>query len=175
MIHTDRLLLRPHQVADLERYLPLWHQAETRGPGPELSLSAEDVWARLLRFVGHWSHFGYGLFIVEELSSGDLVGEVGFAQFHRGVGERFDSAPEAAWRILASRRKHGIAGEAMQAAIVWLEQTLRSERTVCMIHPGNTPSLNVATRLGYLEFARAPYKGWSVVLLERPSGQVSAE
>ena len=170
MINTDRLLLRPHQVSDFDRYLPLWHASETRGPGPDVSLTREEAWARLLRWIGHWAHFGYGLFIVEERSSGTLVGEVGFAQFQRGVGERFDTAPEATWRVLAGKRKRGIAGEAMQAATVWLEQTQRPERTVCMIHPGNTPSLNVATRLGYTEFARAAYKSWSVVLLERAGG-----
>lgn len=175
MLETSRLLLRPPRVADFERYLPLWHKSEmAAAPGPNLSLNPEEVWARLLRFVGHWAHFGYGLFLVEDFESHELIGEVGFAHFHRGMGARFDAVPEAAWRVLARRRKRGIAVEGMQAAISWFEQTVRPERTVCMIHPSNAASLTVAGRLGFHEFERAPYKERTVILLERGSGSAAA-
>jgi len=175
MILTSRLRLRPHQVADFARYLPLWQQSETPSPGPAMSLSAEEAWARLLRFVGHWSHFGYGLFIVEDLASGELVGEVGCAHYHRGVDERFETFPEAAWRVLASRRQQGIASEAMLAALAWFDHNVRPECTVCMVHASNGPSLKVAARLGYLEFARANYKGQLVVLLQRHGGSAPGD
>jgi RimJ/RimL family protein N-acetyltransferase len=137
------------------------------GNGPVLALGVEEVWARLLRFVGHWTHFGYGLFIVEDSRTGELIGEVGCAHFRRGVAADFDVVPEAAWRVSASRRRQGIALEAMQGALEWFEQTLHVTRTVCMIHPSNVPSLQVAARLGYLEFKRALHKDRTVVLLER--------
>jgi len=168
VLATARLRLRPHEIGDFERYTALWHHSEMLpGNGPVLALTREESWARLLRFLGHWGHFGYGLFLVEDAHTGELIGEVGCAHFCRGVDARFDSVLEGAWRIAASRRRQGIALEAMQAALGWLEQTVHTERTVCMIHPSNGPSLHVAARLGYQEFLRAPYKERTVILFER--------
>lgn len=168
MLNTSRLRLRAHQVADYERYVPLWHASETAlGPGPPLTLTPEEAWARLLRFVGHWSHFGFGLFLVEELATGELVGELGCAHYRRGVNQRFDTAPEGAWRMLASRRSRGYAVEAMQAVLSWLEHQHGVARSVCMIDHINTPSLKVAARLGFTEFAQYSYRGHAVALLER--------
>ena len=166
MILTTRLRLRPHRVADFERYLPLFQQAE-EGTATYFLLSTEDTWSRLLRFVGHWAHFGYGLFVVEDLASGEIVGEVGCARYYRGVDARLDGVPEAAWRVLASHRGRGIASEAMPAALAWLDNTLRPERTVCMVNVSNAASLKVAAKLGYVEFAQTTYKKMDVVLLER--------
>src|SRR5690242_6701784 len=112
MLQTARLCLRPHAVADYERYVALWDLSEMpAGNGPILALTAEEAWARLLRFIGHWQHFGYGLFIVEDVNTGELIGEVGCAHFRRGMDARFEAAPEGAWRILSSRRRQGFAVE----------------------------------------------------------------
>jgi RimJ/RimL family protein N-acetyltransferase len=167
MLQTSRLILRPHRVADFERYVPLW-SADDMPPeiAPLPPLSGEEAWARLLRFVGHWSHFGSGLFLVEDRATGELIGEVGLAHFQRGVHADFDAALEGAWRVAASRRGQGLAVEAMQASLEWID-ALRIERTVCMIHPGNAASLKVAAHLGYREFTRARYKAATVVLFER--------
>jgi RimJ/RimL family protein N-acetyltransferase len=164
-IHTPRLILRPHRAEDYEAYLPIWTQPD---PNPSaFPLDAENVWHRLLRWIGHWSHFGYGLFVIEDRSSGALLGEVGCAHFQRSLGERFGSAPEAAWRVVQERRGQGIAFEATQAALGWFARTHRPERIVCMIHPDNQPSLKVAARLGFAEYGRAGYREEPIVLLER--------
>jgi RimJ/RimL family protein N-acetyltransferase len=49
---------------------------------------------------------------------------------------------------------------------------LRAKRTVCLIDPGNAPSLALAAKLGFRRFADARYKGRDSVLLERfrPAG-----
>ena len=38
---------------------------------------------------------------------------------------------------------------------------------VCIIDPDNTPSLRVAERCGFHEYARTTYKGEAIILLER--------
>ena len=43
------------------------------------------------------------------------------------------------------------------------------EKTVCMIEPGNTPSIKLAERLGFAEYARTTYHGTNVKLYERVS------
>ena len=167
MIETDRLRLRPHRVEDFNRYLPLFALPEPPGTHAPLQFTAEETWARLLRFVGHWSHFGYGLFVVEDRRSGDIVGEVGVAQFMRGIGTAFDDAPEAAWRVLVTRRGEGIAREAMTGALSWFDRAIGVRRTVCLIHVANERSISVATRLGYRPFGECHFKGHPASLFER--------
>lgn len=168
MVEADRLLLRQCIPSDLAQYARLWQQPEEDGIPQPAPLTTEEVWARLLRLIGHWASFGYGLFVVEEKATGEIIGEVGFADFRRGLGDGFDGYPEAAWRMDHSRRGLGYASEAMAAATKWLERKVKPCRTVCMIHPGNAPSLPLARRLNYAEFDRRPYKGYgAMILLER--------
>ena len=54
-------------------------------------LDLEGAWARLLRLVGHRTVFGFAPWLAWERSSGRLVGEVGLARFHRGLGADFDA------------------------------------------------------------------------------------
>ena len=62
----------------------------------------------------------------------------------------------------------GLASEAVAAAHAWGDARFEGQRTVCMIDPRNDPSLRVAARAGYVEFARTQYRDDEVVLLERP-------
>lgn len=164
VIDTARLRLRPHRVEDYEAYRPIWTQSDANPYA--FALDAENVWYRLLRWVGHWSHFGYGLFVLEDRATGALLGELGFAHFHRSLGARFDDAPEAAWRVVPHRRGQGLVSEAMPAVANWFGRKGHA-RTVCMIHPDNIASLRVAAKLGFVEYGRSTYRNEPTVLLER--------
>ncbi len=48
-------------------------------------LTEEESWARLLRYVGHWSLLGFGYWVVEEKTTGNFIGEVGFADYKRDL------------------------------------------------------------------------------------------
>lgn len=133
-------------------------------------VSVEDSWNRLVRYIGHWAVNGYGLWAVDELETGRFVGDVGLFEGRRGLGERFDSAPEAGWVLMPLGHGKGYAREAMNAALRWGEAEHKWQRTVCMIDPENVPSLKTAEALGYAAFDRQPYKGKDILLLERPSG-----
>jgi len=166
-VESERLTLRVPEVGDYRDYCALLADPEAfrwsdRGP-----MTGEEVWSRLLRQAGHWALMGYGVFAVEEKATGCIIGEVGFGDFRRGLGPKFDSAPEGGWTIAAGARGHGYATEAVQAALRWLDVRLGSRRTVCMIHAGNKASLRVAYKLGYRAFAEADYHDYRAVLLER--------
>jgi len=171
IIETPRLRLRPHEVKDIDAYAPLWSMPPEPNNPAAFSLGPEDAWYRLLRFVGHWSHFGYGLFIVEDRARNAIIGEAGFANFHRGIDPRFDDAPEGAWRILPEYRGQKIAQEAMFGVTEWFDRKGLASRTVCIIDPGNAASIKVAQRLGFAEYDRKIYKGGEVILFERNSHQ----
>ncbi len=63
----------------------------------------------------------------------------------------------------------GLASEAVAAAHAWGDARFGAPRTVCMIDPNNAPSLRLAAKMGYAEYARTAYGERFVVLLERPA------
>lgn len=166
-LRTARLLLRPFAASDhapIARIMAAPESFEYSERGP---LSEEESWGRLLRHAGNRALLGYGLFAVFDSSSGALVGEVGHADFKRGLGRRFDDAPEASWTLAPSAWGRGYALEAATAAHGWLTQALGVPRTVCMIHRDNARSLRLASALGYHGFDAVEYRGLPTLLLER--------
>lgn len=168
-IETSRLILRAHRLDDYEDCCFLTSDAEAVRMIFQQPLSREDTWHRMLRFAGHWALLGYGLLLVEEKATGRVVGEVGVADFHRGLGADFDPFPEMAWMIASDVHGHGYATEAAGAALAWMEANFAPERMVCIIDPENGPSLRVSEKLGFHPFAKAEYKGKAVTKLRRLS------
>jgi RimJ/RimL family protein N-acetyltransferase len=83
VVETERLVLRGHRRDDLADCVGMWGDPEvTRHIGGRPSTD-EEVWARLLRYLGHWQVMGFGYWIVHERASGRFVGEVGFADSDR--------------------------------------------------------------------------------------------
>ena len=117
---------------------------------------------------GHWTLFGFGYWIIRERGSDRFVGEAGFAIGRRALEPSFGDAPEIGWALSPRAHGQGFATEAVRAVIAWGEQHFGpNRRTVCMIDPTNLPSLRVAEKCGYREFARTTYKGEPSILFER--------
>lgn len=167
VVQTERLVLRGHRLDDLPACLALWSAPEvTRFIGGRPN-SEEEVWARLLRYVGHWRLMGFGFWLIEERSSGSVIGEAGLADFKRDLELSFGSTPEMGWVLAPSAHGMGYATEAVRAVLAWAGTHLASPRTGCMIHPDNAASIRVAERCGYEEFHRTTYKGGPTVLFRR--------
>jgi RimJ/RimL family protein N-acetyltransferase len=166
MLTTERLTLVPHRPEHFDAYASFWG----KDPGHFLRSLAPmhpaDAWTRLLRHFGHWTAFGYGPFLCFD-GDGGLVAEAGYADFHRGLGQRFDGAPEGMWKVDLETHGKGLATEAMAAITTWFDATQTAPRTVCMIDPANEPSIRVAHRLGFREFDRTDYRDAPVILYER--------
>ena len=164
-IETEHLVLRPHRAEDFDDLAAMWADPEvTRFIGGRPS-TAEESWARLLRYGGLWALLGFGYWAVRERATGHFVGEVGFADFRRGLG--FDGAPEAGWILAPRAQGRGLAGEAVRAALAWADGRGWAS-TVCIIDPENASSLRLAEARGYREIRRLTYKDHPVILLERP-------
>ena len=166
-LETERLTLRGHRVEDFEDCAALWGDPEvTRHIGGKPS-TKEEVWARLLRYVGHWAVVGFGYWVVRERNTGRFVGEVGLADFKRDITPSFEGAPEAGWAIATWASGKGFATESVRAILAWADE--RFPRTVCMIDEGHGASMRVAVKCGYREWQRATYKGTPSILYERES------
>jgi RimJ/RimL family protein N-acetyltransferase len=166
VLETDRLLLRPYEKDDYESYL-----AMVAHPEPNVrwrqTMSAEDAWHRLVRYVGHWTLFGYGNFAVLDRLSGAYLGETGFWDARRGMGDGYDDYDETGWSIVSQWHGRGIAFEAADAAHRWYSDAVGQRRTVCMTDPANVPSIRLARKLGYRPFRDGAYKGNAVTMFER--------
>jgi RimJ/RimL family protein N-acetyltransferase len=166
VIETGRLRLRGHAAADFDAVAAMWAEpAVVRFIGGRPS-TREESWARLLRYPGHWALMGFGYWLIEEKASGRFVGEGGFSDFKREIEPAFD-APEQGWALASWAHGKGYAHEAVSAMIAWGQRHFGRSDFVCMIAPENAPSLKLADKLGYREYARADYKGAPSILLRR--------
>lgn len=101
---TARLLLRPHAIGDEALYRAFWGAdvPQIEGLTAITPLDAELAFARLLRFIGHWSAYGFGPFVVEERATGRIVGEVGFAHMRRGNGADLMVFPRRCGKLMSN-------------------------------------------------------------------------
>src|SRR4051794_241975 len=89
--------MRGHCVEDFAACAAMWTDPEvTRHIGGR-AFSAEESWAKLMRYVGHWALLGYGFWVIEERASGRFAGEAGFADFRRDIRPSLDDTPEIGW------------------------------------------------------------------------------
>ena len=169
-IETERLLLRPHAIEDFDALRAMIRDPEVMRHITRAVPSDEDIWNRLLRYIGHWAAFGFGIFAVIERETGRCIGGAGFADFRRGLGDAFAASPEGAWVFAREAHGRGIAFEATQAMHAWFDAQPFGGRSVCIIDPENAPSLGVARKCGYREYARTTYADHPTILLERHAG-----
>lgn len=166
-IETERLTLRAHRVEDFEDMYAMWSDPIVMRHLGGKPFSREEVWARLLRYAGTWVLLGYGFWVIRDQASGDFLGEVGFHNLHREVVPSFGDRPELGFALVPRAHGKGLATEAARAALAWGDRAWAGGETVCMIAPGNAPSLRVARKLGYREVTDAEYKGAPMILLAR--------
>src|ERR1041384_8238346 len=131
VLETERLTLRGHRAGDLEDSLAMWSDPRVTQHITGKPFNREEVWARLLRYLGHWQVMGYGLWVVSERATGRFIGEVGLADFKRELPISFDGAPEAGWVLGSPAHGQGYATEAMSAVLAWADEQFA--RTVCII------------------------------------------
>ena len=166
IIQTERLVLRAHNREDFPACAALWADAEvTRFIGGR-PLCGEEVWARLLRYAGHWAWIGFGYWAIEEKASGAFVGELGFADWKRDIEPSLRGIPELGWVLAAKYHGKGLASEAVRAALAWSDEKFPGP-TACIIDPANAASMRVAEKCGYKETLRTTYHDRETIIYYR--------
>ncbi|MEM7444742.1 MAG: GNAT family N-acetyltransferase [Pseudomonadota bacterium] len=164
---TDRTIMRPHHSDDFEAVASMWAEpVVVRHISGTPSTPAES-WTRLLRYIGHWSALGYGYWAVTDTATGRFLGEVGFADFKRGLDPALDGLPEIGWVLHPDAHGQGLATETVAAALQWGDRYLEQKRTFCIVDPDHVASIKVAEKNGYRELMRASYKGQPTLVLDR--------
>jgi RimJ/RimL family protein N-acetyltransferase len=166
-LETARLTLRGHLLSDFEDVVALWADPTVVRYISGRAFPRDETWPRMLRNVGHWALLGFGFWIVHEKETGRFVGEMGFGVHKRDIEPPLGDAPESGWVVMPWAHGRGFATEGMRAVVAWGDERFGGGRTVCMIDPSNAPSLRVAEKLGYKEYARTTFKGAPTILFER--------
>ncbi len=149
LLETDRLRLRGHRATDHLPAIEIWQSEEVYGSITGAPLTSGEVWQRLLRYSGLWDFLGFGYWAVEDRASGAYIGQMGFADFKRGLEGLEDGCPEAGWVLHPAWSGRGLASEGMAAACRWLDEETEWQRSACIIGPDNGASIRLAEKLGY--------------------------
>jgi RimJ/RimL family protein N-acetyltransferase len=166
-IETARLRLRPFWREDFPGFASIWQEPEVVrfiGGAPR---PVAESWAAFLRIAGGWAMEGFGQWAIERKADGLLIGQTGFFTARRGLGEDFDSSPEAGWVLTTDAQGQGLGPEAVAAAHLWFDGQPSGGRSCAMIEVGHGASFAVAERLGYRPMREILDKGDRVMLLER--------
>ena len=105
-------------------------------------LTRMDAWRHLATMVGHWHLRGFGMWGVEELATGRLVGRVGF---HEPDGW---PAFELGWTLGRTAWGKGYATEAAKRCLAYAFEEMDREHVISLIDPENVSSIRVAERIG---------------------------
>ena len=153
-IHTERLLLRPPQMADatelnraidesLERLLPWMPWAQTdRMTTPQREAWCQEAYARFLLRQDL-------LYLVFDRQGGGLIGGAGLHRLDWSV-----PAMEVGYWVRSGREGQGFVTEAVMALTDFAFQALKAHRVEIRCDALNTRSSAVAERAGYALEAR---------------------
>ena len=167
VLETERLTLRGHRLEDFPACAGLWADPIVTRYIGGVPLTAEEAWARLLRYAGHWALLGFGYWVAEEKATGEFLGEIGFADLKRDLDPPLGAIPEAGWVFTPAAHGQGYATEALRAILSWGESHFSNPKTACLIHPDNVASIKVAEKCGYRDALRTTYKGKPTVVFFR--------
>jgi RimJ/RimL family protein N-acetyltransferase len=140
LIETERLLLRPLQVEDVDDLVAM-HSA------PEVSrfmtvLDPDLALRRVEQDQRDWRERGHGLMAIVDRQSGRFLGRTGLRYW-----PQFDET-EVGWALPPEYWGRGLATEAARAAADWGFRNLDVPYLTAMIRPDNDRSIAVAGRLG---------------------------
>lgn len=142
---TARLILRPPQQEDFDGFAEMSAEEETMrfigGVGPR-----DAAWRGMATLAGSWALLGYGMFSVLRRDTSEWIGRIG--PWRPGGKEGSWPGDEVGWGVKKSAVGQGFAYEGAKAAIDWAFDHLGWEHVIHCIDKRNTPSIQLALRLG---------------------------
>jgi len=166
VLDTPRLRLRAHRAADFPAFAAMWADPEVHRYLSINPSTREESWMRLLRHAGLWNFLDYGCWAIEERSSGRCVGDIGYADFKRGIPE-LEGIPEMCWVLAAEAHGKGYASEALAAVMGWGREHFGEHRCACIISPENAASIRVASKAGFRQAGQTTYRDEPILLFIR--------
>jgi RimJ/RimL family protein N-acetyltransferase len=162
-ITTDRLLLRDFRQSDFEAYAAMVSDPDVvRHLADGKPLDRTNAWRQLAMFAGHWTLRGFGVWAVEERSTGAFIGRIGC----------FEPEGWPAFEIAYTLARHawgnGYATEGAAASLNYARTKLGRTNVTSVIRPDNTASIRVATGLGATLAETVEFYGGTALIYRYP-------
>jgi len=171
---TERLLLRGWRDGDLEPYARICAEPEVMLYMGRGAMGRGQTAESVGRYARHWEKYGYGLWAVEDRTSGAFIGRIGLM--------RHDDWPEGAhktevgWLLDRSFWGRGFATEGALASIRHGFGELGLGRIISIAIPENQASRRVMEKAGLTHRGQARWKGLDVVwyAIDRENKQIGS-
>jgi ribosomal-protein-alanine N-acetyltransferase len=144
-LQTERLLLRRWRDGDAGAFAALNADAQVMEQFPAPLSEAESAFV-LERIEAGFEHNGFGIWALEERSTGSFIGLTGLTVVP--FAAHFTPAVEVGWRLLPSAWGHGYATEAAAASISCGFSEFGLAEIVSFTSTTNLRSVAVMERLG---------------------------
>ena len=150
VFRTRRCIVRQIRLSDLDALYRIYAQ-------PHVTDYLEDLYSReeeeaytktYIRMI--YGFYGYGMWIVEEKKTGDVIGRVGFddREIPDGNGG-MRRIIEFGYLITPDLQRMGYATEVCRAALRYLFLHFEEDTVTSLIEPGNQVSIRFAEKLGF--------------------------
>jgi len=165
ILTTPRLGLRRWLPADIPPYARMNQDPAVREYFPSLMTYEESaVSVRLIE--RHFDEYGYGLYAVDVLLTGEFIGFNGFS--HPGFDAWFTPCVEIGWRLRQEAWGQGYAVEAAQAVLAYGLGTLGLTRVLSWTAVLNTRSERVMQKIGMTRVGEFEHPGVAYGHVLRP-------
>ena len=144
-IETDRLLIRPFTMDDIEPAYNMNLDADVnKYTGDGGVVSKKEIERRIIEDVlGDYGKHGYGRLAVELKSENKFIGFTGLKYL-----DDMDEV-DLGYRFMKKYWRKGIATESAQACVNFGFETLRLNRIIAMVLPNNVNSIRVLEKLNF--------------------------
>lgn len=139
-LHTERLTLRLPQLQDFDASADFMASERSKPVGGPIE--RHIAWSKFAAQAGMWALRGFGSWMLEEKSTGTLMGRVGLF-YPDGWLE-----PELGWVAFEPGEGKGFIYEAAIAARNYAYDVLNMPALISTISADNTRSLKLANQLG---------------------------
>lgn len=157
IVRTERLLIRESVMADLPEFVKMYE--EERG-NPDVIPMTGTPEEELASYIG-WRYplWGYGLWSVVELATGQVIGRVGFQEYEcRSSEDTVLVRTELAYLVAGAYRRQGFAREAVQAVMEYAEEELGLTEVYLRTSEENVPSRRFAEEMGFKKISKIEYR-----------------
>ena len=151
ILETDRLILRPLTINDLDALAAIYRDPEVRKYFPEGTLTYEETKEELEWIINvYYGQYGFGLWATILKATGAFIGRCGLLPWT--IDQRQEV--EVAYLLDKAYWGQGLGSEAAQGIVRYAFERLHLSRLICLIDAENQASQAVATKIG-MSFEKA--------------------